>query len=112
MEVCTSSLPSAGAPAITAKRYWPFHKVAEVFPAFSDKALRWLRYSRTPGFNACTIKIGGRVLVDVDKFELWVESNADVNRDTTPRKPHKPRVVKKGSPPMGRPRRVVKKVAS
>jgi len=53
-----------------------FRQAAERYPAFSEAALRWLRFNGTQnGFDACVIKIGRRVLLDTEAFERWLLSH-------------------------------------
>lgn len=53
-----------------------FRQAAERYPAFSEAALRWLRFNGTDnGFDRCVIKLGRRVLLDTEAFERWVASH-------------------------------------
>lgn len=53
-----------------------FRQAAERYPAFSEAALRWLRFNGTQnGFDACVIKLGRRVLLDTASFERWLEGH-------------------------------------
>jgi len=45
-------------------------------PAFTEASLRWLIFHKnTNGFGACVRKIGGRVLIDVERFSEWVDGH-------------------------------------
>jgi hypothetical protein len=58
-----------------------FRQAAERYPAFSEAALRWLRFNGAEnGFDACVIKLGRRVLLDTERFEHWLESHRDGGR--------------------------------
>jgi len=53
-----------------------FKQAAKKYPAFSEAALRWLRFNGTQnGFDACVIKLGRRVLLDTASFERWLEGH-------------------------------------
>jgi hypothetical protein len=55
-----------------------FRQAAERYPAFSEAALRWLRFNGSEnGFDACVIKLGRRVLLDAAAFEKWLEGHRD-----------------------------------
>jgi hypothetical protein len=55
-----------------------FRQAAERYPAFSESALRWLRFNGCEnGFDACVIKLGRRVLLDTEAFERWLETHRD-----------------------------------
>jgi hypothetical protein len=55
-----------------------FRQAAERYPAFSESALRWLRFNGSEnGFDGCVIKLGRRVLLDAAAFERWLETHRD-----------------------------------
>lgn len=55
-----------------------FKQAALRYPAFTESALRWLRFNGCEnGFDSCVIKLGRRVLLDVSAFERWIESHRD-----------------------------------
>ena len=55
-----------------------FRQAAERYPAFTEAALRWLRFNGVEnGFDTCVIKLGRRVLLDAAAFEHWLESHRD-----------------------------------
>ena len=59
-----------------AKRVLTFRQIAQSYPAFSEGALRWLRFNGTEnGFDRCVIKLGRRVLLDAEAFERWLETH-------------------------------------
>ena len=42
-------------------------------PAFSEGSMRWLLFNReSSGLDQAVVKVGSRVLIDVDKFYLWL----------------------------------------
>lgn len=51
-------------------------QVAELNPAFSESALRWLIFNSTKnGFDDVIVKLGRRVLIDTQRLDKWVERN-------------------------------------
>ena len=49
-------------------------QVAEMNPAFSEAAIRWMRFNaETNGFDRVLVKVGRRVLIDLAEFENWLE---------------------------------------
>lgn len=55
-----------------------FRQAAERYPAFTESALRWLRFNGSEnGFDGCVIKLGRRVLLDSGAFERWLETHRD-----------------------------------
>ena len=49
-------------------------QLAEANPAFTESSLRWLIY-RAPdnGLDDAIVRVGRRVLFDMDRFEDWLE---------------------------------------
>jgi len=55
-----------------------FRQAAERYPAFTESSLRWMRFNgRENGFDACTIKVGRRVLLDAEAFRRWLDRHRD-----------------------------------
>ena len=51
-------------------------QVAELNPAFSENGIRWLIFNRERnGFAQVVVKLGGRVFLDINKLNEWVEKN-------------------------------------
>jgi hypothetical protein len=51
-------------------------QIAEANPAFSEGSHRWLIYrSQENGLDEVLVRIGRRVLFDLDKFNDWLESH-------------------------------------
>ena len=49
-------------------------QIAELNPAFSEAALRWIRFNaETNGFESAFVKVGRRVLIDLTEFEERLE---------------------------------------
>lgn len=57
------------------KRYVPPKKIPELFPeAFSEASVRWLIFNeQSNGFSRCVRRIGRKVLIDLDQFEMWID---------------------------------------
>ena len=48
-------------------------QTAKKYPAFTESALRWLRFNgHSNGFNNCIRKIGRKLLIDTAAFEEWI----------------------------------------
>jgi hypothetical protein len=60
---------------IQAKRLAPVKKIPELYPgAFTESAIRWLIFNEnTNGFKCCVRRIGKKVLLDLEQFELWID---------------------------------------
>lgn len=42
---------------------------------FTEGSIRWWIFNSTEnGFNSCIVRIGRKVLIDLDKFEQWIEN--------------------------------------
>lgn len=56
-----------------------FKQTSSNYPAFSEAALRWLRFNGDEnGFNRCVVKIGRRVLIDRESFEKWIMEHKEM----------------------------------
>ena len=54
-------------------------QLAEAFPAFSEKTVRWWIYNgKSNGFEACLIRIGSRIYIDRERFVEWVKQHRPV----------------------------------
>lgn len=43
-------------------------------PAFTPGGLRWLIFNAEEnGFDSAIVRVGGRVLIDLDRFDEWLE---------------------------------------
>jgi hypothetical protein len=48
------------------------------YPAFSEGAIRWLIFNeKENGFNRCVRRIGRKILIDLNKFESWIDGQGD-----------------------------------
>ena len=44
---------------------------------FTTSAVRWLIFNaRENGFSSCIVRIGRKVLIDLDAFEQWLDEQA------------------------------------
>ena len=52
-------------------------QIAEANPGvWTEASLRWLIFNaENNGLSNAIVKIGGRVLIDVTRFNRWIESN-------------------------------------
>ena len=45
-------------------------------PAFSENSIRWLiRGKETNGFSKCIRKVGGKLLINIDDFDKWIDGH-------------------------------------
>ena len=57
------------------KQYYTFSEIVrldEFKGLFKQATLRTYASKNTDGFNRCVYKVGGRVLIDVNKFRAWI----------------------------------------
>lgn len=62
---------------ITSKRRWvPVKRMPEIYPdTIKESTIRWLIFNEHQnGFHQCVRRIGGKVMIDLDAFEAWVDS--------------------------------------
>ena len=59
-----------------AKRLATAKKIPEIYPGiFTESSIRWLIFNeKTNGFKHCVRRIGRKVLIDLDAFEDWIDS--------------------------------------
>ncbi len=63
---------------VSGKRLATFRQTAQLYPAFTESALRWLRFNgNTNGFNKCVRKIGRRCFLDLDELDTWIDQQKD-----------------------------------
>jgi len=44
---------------------------------FTESSLRWLLFNaKENGFSSCIVRIGRKVLIDLDRFEDWLDNQA------------------------------------
>jgi hypothetical protein len=47
---------------------------------FTEAGIRWLIFNKEKnGFHKCVIKVGKKVLIDLDRFEKWLDDGGDKN---------------------------------
>jgi hypothetical protein len=57
------------------KRYSTVSKLPQLYPAFTIGGLRHLIFNEeSNGFNTCVIRVGRKILIDLDRFETWIEN--------------------------------------
>lgn len=59
---------------IVPKRLAPIKKIPEQYNgSFTESGLRWLVFNEhSNGFARCVIRIGRKILIDLDAFEEWI----------------------------------------
>jgi hypothetical protein len=59
-----------------AKRLATVKKTAELYPnAITEPAIRWLIFNeKSNGFSTCIRRLGRKILIDLDSFEHWIDS--------------------------------------
>ena len=56
-----------------------FKQAAKHYPAFTEPSLRWLRFNGdVNGFNRCVRKVGRRVILNTELFDVWLNDQAAV----------------------------------
>ena len=49
-------------------------QIAQTNPAFSEASLRWMIFNASKnGFDRVIVKLGRRVLIDIEAFDRWIE---------------------------------------
>lgn len=57
---------------VDVNNYKTIKELAKVYaPLFTEASLRQMIHKNTDGINNSIFKIGGRILVNVEKFEQW-----------------------------------------
>lgn len=53
-------------------------KIPEFYPGvFTESSVRWLIFNeKQNGFSRCVRRIGRKVLIDLDQFELWIDNQS------------------------------------
>ncbi len=55
-------------------RLFTVKQVVKEYPAFTESGLRWLLFNKeTNGIESAVIKLGGRVYIDGDEFDSYLE---------------------------------------
>ncbi|HHF7367438.1 TPA: hypothetical protein ACPSKY_002571 [Legionella bozemanae] len=50
-------------------------KMPDIYPGFTQSSIRWLIFNEnTNGFKRCVKRIGKKILIDLEQFESWIDS--------------------------------------
>ena len=63
------------------KRIAPPKNVPEHYPAgaFTESSIRYMIFTaESTGFDSCLIRLGKKVLIDLDQMDSWLESQRGV----------------------------------
>jgi len=53
-------------------------QIVDMYPAFTESAIRWLLYNRvSSGLIDAVVKIGRKVLIDQEAFEKWLSTKKE-----------------------------------
>lgn len=59
-------------------KFLTFKQASARYPAFTEPSFRWLRFNgEENGFNSCVVKVGRKVLLNIERFEPWLESKSE-----------------------------------
>jgi len=58
-------------------RLLTFQQVVSAYDAITIGGLRSWRFSNTGNFNDCVVAVGRKLMVDVQRFEEWLDSHRD-----------------------------------
>ncbi len=64
---------------INQKRLSTVKNLPSLYPnaGFTESSLKWLLFNaKENGFSHCVVRMGRKVLIDLSKFEEWLESQA------------------------------------
>lgn len=54
-------------------KFCTVRQLANYYPAFTEGSIRWLIFNEmSNGFNQCIRRLGRKILIDLDQFELWI----------------------------------------
>ena len=68
--------PVGGKPKLSLDRVLTVGQIADKYPIFTQPSLRWLIFNaRENGLDDALIRIGRRVLIDLDRFERWLDAH-------------------------------------
>lgn len=60
------------------RRLVSVEQAADLYPAFTVSALRWLIiHKKYNGFSRCVFRSGRKIVIDLDEFEEWIDSRKD-----------------------------------
>lgn len=61
------------------RRIATVRQTANAYPSFSQSSLRWLIFNGdSNGFSSCLRRVGRKVLIDLDSFESWIDSQQEM----------------------------------
>ncbi|MCX7123094.1 MAG: hypothetical protein NTV32_05415 [Gammaproteobacteria bacterium] len=71
-----SGKEASNSPITTTRRWVSVKRMPEIYPeTVKESTIRWLVFNEHQnGFHQCVRRIGGKVLIDLDAFEAWVDS--------------------------------------
>jgi len=54
-------------------------QIPQYYPGvFTESSIRWLIFNeKSNGFSCCVRRVGRKVLINLDDFEKWIESQKD-----------------------------------
>ncbi len=61
---------------LSPRRFATVKQVAELYSkALTEPAIRWLIFNeKKNGFSSCIRRIGRKILIDLDSFENWIDT--------------------------------------
>jgi len=65
--------------SITKKRLSTVKNLPSLYPDanFTESSIRWLIFNANDnGFSSCVIRLGKKILIDLDKFEDYLDNQA------------------------------------
>jgi len=63
------------------KRLSTVRQMPSIYPSFSQSSIRWLIFNeKTNGFSQCLRRVGRKILIDLDKFEAWIDEHQEGQR--------------------------------
>ena len=57
------------------RKYSTIKDMPNYYPFFTPSAIRHLIYENKNGIKNCMIKIGGKILFDLERFDQWIEKH-------------------------------------
>ena len=58
------------------RRFATVREITELYPSFSQSSIRWLIFNeKTNGFSQCIKRVGRKILIDLNKFEQWIDKH-------------------------------------
>ena len=67
---------------VNVNNYKTIKEVANIYtPLFTESSLRQMLHKNTDDIKSCVFKVGGKVLVDISKFDQWFKSLAEGSND-------------------------------